>query len=602
MGKNSVAIIVGVAIALLLGAVIGIGAAIYAFTPSEYSVTYELDGGINDNYNPSTYTYGKGAELFAANKGGYLFNGWYTDSGLTNRIEKISTTSSGALTLYAGWTISTIGEEWDYTVSGEISKSTRNSPYGSTETITGTYSISQLMYTYDCGYYVGYDYSITTGFTVDSDSGYYYTVNDEMEWTYIGAENVETAAFGNKKCSVYNAMDDDSVRYTKYVGVDDGCLYRLTLRSTVVYVKYTETLVKDYDLVKKTKLDGTASYDLDVYRDEGITANGSGPHLGSYSAVLDYSLKDGTEFKGWYSGDNVLLSRSKYFTIGQVYTDYAIYCLNTSDPDYVFENKAISYTAPVSLTDVTWTFVDGTVKNINTSDGTLNYTFSDAGLFCIDYVGTDAEENRYCGTVSIIAGGMVKQTYAWYYGGEKYTEEMYIKYSDYKYYCNLKTERTNGSDSHVRQFVTSDDQYVQKLADDLMEKGKLLSKEEFAQFVLNFVQSIDYVSDTESKGCTEYWKYPVETLFECCGDCEDTSILYCSVMKACGYDTALFLYTGAQYQDNAHCACGVSLPEKTSGTYYEKDGKKYYYCETTATGWKVGDIPEGYSNARVVTV
>lgn len=42
----------------------------------------------------------------------------------------------------------------------------------------------------------------------------------------------------------------------------------------------------------------------------------------------------------------------------------------------------------------------------------------------------------------------------------------------------------------------------------------------------------------------------------------------------------------------------VGLAGNSAGKpYYEYNGKYFYYIETTATGWDIGDIPEGYDYA-----
>ena len=93
-------------------------------TVRTYSVTYELDGGINNSANPSSYsvvTLG-GADgvipledptkytndVFSANADGtvtyhaYEFLGWYKDSGFEQRVSELSL-SLGSVTLYAKW-------------------------------------------------------------------------------------------------------------------------------------------------------------------------------------------------------------------------------------------------------------------------------------------------------------------------------------------------------------------------------------------------------------------------------------------------------------------------------------------------------------------
>ena len=71
------------------------------WTTSEYSITYELNGGTNAAGNPATFTVGDTIVLEDAVREGYDFKGWYTDALFTNKIEKILRGTAGDLTLYA---------------------------------------------------------------------------------------------------------------------------------------------------------------------------------------------------------------------------------------------------------------------------------------------------------------------------------------------------------------------------------------------------------------------------------------------------------------------------------------------------------------------
>lgn len=72
-----------------------------------YSITYELNGGINHNLNPVRFSTGsKYILLRAASREGYEFTGWYLDSELKKKVEQawldVSEMTS-PITLYAGW-------------------------------------------------------------------------------------------------------------------------------------------------------------------------------------------------------------------------------------------------------------------------------------------------------------------------------------------------------------------------------------------------------------------------------------------------------------------------------------------------------------------
>lgn len=71
--------------------------------PFFYPITYHLNGGSNSAYNPNYYREETTRTLYRATRAGYDFTGWYTDVGLTQKCEKITSDMSGPLDLYAGW-------------------------------------------------------------------------------------------------------------------------------------------------------------------------------------------------------------------------------------------------------------------------------------------------------------------------------------------------------------------------------------------------------------------------------------------------------------------------------------------------------------------
>jgi len=77
---------------------------VYAsFTPKRFKITYVLDGGVNSDKNPTTYTYGEGIKyLEKPKKKAYDCMGWYWRSGgYGSLVESISNKQSGDITLYA---------------------------------------------------------------------------------------------------------------------------------------------------------------------------------------------------------------------------------------------------------------------------------------------------------------------------------------------------------------------------------------------------------------------------------------------------------------------------------------------------------------------
>ena len=134
-----------------------------------------------------------------------------------------------------------------------------------------------------------------------------------------------------------------------------------------------------------------------------------------------------------------------------------------------------------------------------------------------------------------------------------------------------------------------DDYYIDQLVDRLNEVAvkERFSRLEKAAFVVAFVQSLTNNPDSVTTSSDEYPRYPIETLFDRGGDCEDTSILAVALLGEMGYDVALLIYTG-------HAAAGVVVD--TYGTYYDYEGVGYFYVETTGEGWEIGEMPYEYTS------
>lgn len=100
---------------------------LYAKWERIYTITYELNGGVNDQSNPAFYTKADVITLGDPTKEGYTFTGWYTDSSFTDQISEIRD-RSGNLTLYAKWTETPkkITYEWN---GGNVSANLNPSTY-----------------------------------------------------------------------------------------------------------------------------------------------------------------------------------------------------------------------------------------------------------------------------------------------------------------------------------------------------------------------------------------------------------------------------------------------------------------------------------------
>ena len=53
---------------------------------------------------------------------------------------------------------------------------------------------------------------------------------------------------------------------------------------------------------------------------------------------------------------------------------------------------------------------------------------------------------------------------------------------------------------------------------------------------------------------------------------------------------------------SAIMALGVNMQEVHEGSYFPRNGKQYYYVETTIPGWGIGEIPEEWDGLPGVVI
>ena len=157
--------------------------------------------------------------------------------------------------------------------------------------------------------------------------------------------------------------------------------------------------------------------------------------------------------------------------------------------------------------------------------------------------------------------------------------------SEYLYDYHSGLERINNEDYSLYIFDPYDDEYIDIIVDKIMFgfDGTDVQK---VNYMAAFVQNIDYRSDSETDSSYEYPRYPIETLFDGRGDCEDKAILAASLLYSMGYDVALLRLPN-------HMAVGVNLSKEEIPNFdYYIDN--YYFLETTTKGKSCGFIPHEY--------
>ena len=126
-----------------------------------YKIDYVLNGGTNDNSNPTEYNiYSSIASFADATREHYIFKGWFADSSFENSFTSIEAGSTGDITIYAKW------EAVKYTIIYETNGGTLN------ESVVTEFTVEDLPLKIDShphrdnSYFVGW--SESADFTGDS--------------------------------------------------------------------------------------------------------------------------------------------------------------------------------------------------------------------------------------------------------------------------------------------------------------------------------------------------------------------------------------------------------------------------------------------------
>ncbi len=188
--------------------------------------------------------------------------------------------------------------------------------------------------------------------------------------------------------------------------------------------------------------------------------------------------------------------------------------------------------------------------------------------------------------------GYYDKYFQWDYNGQHWTWNLSIPVDLYNAYKSVPVStRTHDGPAGYGFCTTTKDAYVQNLAKELNDTANRQGYNSFDEvsFVLAFVQSLPYTSDSVTTGHDEYPRFPIETLVDDGGDCEDTSILFATLTLIMGYGTVYI-------NPPNHYAVGV-LGDDLRGSYWtypEGSNKTYYYSETTGNGFMIGQLPDEF--------
>jgi len=212
----------------------------------------------------------------------------------------------------------------------------------------------------------------------------------------------------------------------------------------------------------------------------------------------------------------------------------------------------------------------------------------------------DVDDDNYVKTINE-NDQIIEKEFQWQFspkGSKKeytYNLKLFFDKTRYKRYCEM------ARNIPLQQYNLYAQEDMPEINDLVLEFQKIFSQHKNwstlskSQCILKFVQTaVTYHYDIDSKGQSEWPRYPIETLLEGKGDCEDVAILCAAILVRLGLDVVLLYYV--RDEKTAHMAFGVAGSSKLKGNYIKdpSTGKNYYYGEATAKGWVLGEIPDDY--------
>jgi len=190
-------------------------------------------------------------------------------------------------------------------------------------------------------------------------------------------------------------------------------------------------------------------------------------------------------------------------------------------------------------------------------------------------------------------GSSTQQSYRWEYAGRTWTLTHSFSTEHYRFFRTLP-RILDYADYPDYVDDPRDDAQLQSLIDALERLAADAGLDAWAKLnlVIAFVQSIPYADES-----CEYPRYPLETLVERQGDCEDAAILAAALLRQMRFGVVLLAFL-----EERHMALGIDvvLPTPSDHPPYPWNGSSYYYLEPTTAGWEIGQVPAAYRSQPTI--
>ncbi len=241
-----------------------------------------------------------------------------------------------------------------------------------------------------------------------------------------------------------------------------------------------------------------------------------------------------------------------------------------------------------------WSFGDG----MTGAGVTTTYTYDIAGSYDVVLRVSDPDGGEDATMITIeveeLPEGYVVLAFSWSWEGTSYTLEFPIVWSLYlAYRGRLRSALVDNYDYGAFVADPLDDPTLGDLAVALRRRAGS-DDVAYAGLALAFVQDVvDYAPDPPD---VEWPLYPIETLVDAEGDCEDAAILYVSLLKAAGIGCQLAFVDTNEDGMPDHVLALVEVPESFApdeATVFELEGTRYAVAETSSGSQDLGADPWG---------
>ncbi len=184
-----------------------------------YKITYNLNGGVNNEENPATYDVNTAFKFKTPTKVGYTFKGFYTDSKFKTKITEVKKGTAKNISVYAKWNIITYSIK--YVLNGGTNSTKNPTSYKVNTATIVLQNPTRKGYTFD-GWYLEPEFE-TKIETIEKGSSVNYTLY--AKWTPI---KYNIVFYGNNNDNEVNVDSIEDAVYDQYYVLPENTFTRGT--------------------------------------------------------------------------------------------------------------------------------------------------------------------------------------------------------------------------------------------------------------------------------------------------------------------------------------------------------------------------------------